>query len=66
MEPVKLLKHPDDPICLRASCGGNSTIGYYCIFRGKRTEIVECLEHVLKALKSDQQEMKNQKILMLG
>lgn len=54
MPVVKLMQHPDDPLCLRASCGGTDEIGYYCVFRGERTEIVKCLEHIVKALKSEQ------------
>lgn len=54
MPVVKLIQHPDDSLCLRASCGGTDDIGYYCVFRGERTEIVKCLEHIIKALESDQ------------
>jgi hypothetical protein len=54
MASVKLMQHDDDPMCLRASCGGTEDIGYYCVFRGERSEIVKCLERIITALKSDQ------------
>ena len=47
---VKLVKKPDDPICVRASCGGDPAFGYYCTFRGSRTDVIKCLELVLQKL----------------
>lgn len=55
---VKLIKKPDDPICIRASCGGDEQLvdkgaGYYCVFRGDKQEVIKCLEVIVEALKSD-------------
>jgi hypothetical protein len=54
---IKLIKKPDDPICCRASCGGDKELtnegGYYCVFRGDKQEVIKCLEVILEALKSN-------------
>ena len=51
---IKLIKKPDDPLCCRASCGGMEELGYYCVFRGDKQEVIKSLEVILEALKSDQ------------
>ena len=48
---VVLQRKDDDPICLRASLGGSDRIGYYCVFRGDKEEVIACIEEVLAALK---------------
>lgn len=48
---IRLIKKPDDPACCRASCGGSEEIGYYCVFRGEKADVIACLENVLSALK---------------
>lgn len=53
MSEVKLIQHSDDPICTRISAGGKPEIGYYCVFRGDKTDVISCLEKVLEALKND-------------
>lgn len=50
---VKLTKKTDDPICMRASCGGDPEIGYYCVFRGDKNGVIKGLEAILEALKSN-------------
>jgi hypothetical protein len=47
MKHVKLQRLPDDPICIRASIGGDDRIGYYCLFRGDQAKVIEMIEMVL-------------------
>jgi hypothetical protein len=49
---IKVTKEPDDPICPRASIGGTKEIGYYCIYRGEATAILNILKHVIRELES--------------
>lgn len=51
MSEVKLIQKPDDPVCLRISAGGNHAIGFYCVFRGDKEDVIECLEEILDDLK---------------
>lgn len=50
--PVRILKSPDDPTCLRVSMGGTKDMGYYLIFRGDREAVLHCIETLHAALKS--------------
>lgn len=53
MSEVKLIKKPDDPVCLRISVGGTQAIGFYCLFRGDKEDVIDCLEEILDSLKRD-------------
>jgi hypothetical protein len=44
--PIALTRQPDDALALRASVGGDPTIGYYLIFRGDPETVVKMLEKV--------------------
>lgn len=46
---VKIIKEPDDPLCLRASIGGNKEMGYYITYRGDLKEVRVMLKEVLRA-----------------
>ncbi len=50
---IELIQKPTDPICTRASIGGSPEIGFYCIFRGDKPQVIECLEAILKGLKDN-------------
>jgi hypothetical protein len=52
MADIKLIQKPNDPTCLRLSIGGTKDVGFYCVFRGDKSAITECLEEILQALKS--------------
>ena len=47
---TRLIQKPADPLCCRISAGGGLGLGYYCVFRGDRKEVAECLRRVLEAL----------------
>jgi hypothetical protein len=47
---VKIIKQPDDPLCCRASIGGDPDIGYYLTFRGNREDVLKALKIVTNAL----------------
>lgn len=48
---VTVRKLPDDPLCLRASLGGLSEMGFYLSYRGDGMRVRELLEAALSALK---------------
>ena len=50
---TKVIKLQPDPIALRASIGGKPEIGWYCSYRGNRTDIITMLEIVLEDLKDN-------------
>jgi hypothetical protein len=52
MTHVTLQHLPDDPLCLRASIGGNKEEGYYCAFRGEQKAVVAMLETVLLVMQN--------------
>lgn len=53
MNSVHLIRRMDDAAqVLRASIGGTAALGYYCVQRGSKAQIVAMLETVLKALKA--------------
>jgi hypothetical protein len=47
---TRLIQVPSEPQCCSVSAGGIDGLGSYCVFRGKREEVTECLRQVLKAL----------------
>jgi hypothetical protein len=47
---TRLIQVPSDPQCCSISAGGIDGLGSYCVFRGNREEVTECLRQVLKAL----------------
>jgi hypothetical protein len=47
---TRLIQLSSGPQCCSVSAGGIDGLGYYCVFRGKREEVTECLRQVLKAL----------------
>lgn len=49
---VRIQKETDDPICLRASIGGTSVIGYYLTYRGDREKILDMLQEAVAALEA--------------
>jgi hypothetical protein len=52
MTHVTLQHLPNDPICLRASIGGDEKRGYYCTFRGNQQEVIAMIETVLLVLQN--------------
>ena len=46
---VVIMRKADDFV-LRVSLGGTSGVGYYCVYRGKREQVIECLGEVLAVL----------------
>lgn len=51
-EFVRITKEKTDPICLRASIGGDAKKGYYLVFRGDNPQDIEnMLSDVLNAFK---------------
>ncbi len=38
-EIVKVVKHPDDPLCPRVSLGGKAGRGFYVVYRGSIDEV---------------------------
>jgi hypothetical protein len=52
MTHVTLQHLPNDPICLRASIGGDHEKGYYCTFRGEQQKVIAMLETVLLVLQN--------------
>lgn len=48
---VRIIKSPDDPMCLRISAGGLHDKGYYINYRGNLKDIELALETILKAVK---------------
>ena len=51
-DPVVILyKTGNDSMACRASIGGESDNGYYCIYRGDRQRTITIVEYVLDALK---------------
>lgn len=46
---VSIQHEESDPICLRASIGGQAEEGFYIVYRGDRTKVLEMLKHVTKA-----------------
>lgn len=51
MNNTKIIKKEDDPIALRASIGGTKEIGFYCVFRGNKMDVIDMIEKVLTDLK---------------
>jgi len=47
---IRLIQVASDPQCCSLSAGGISELGFYCVFRGKREEVIECVRQVLQAL----------------
>ena len=47
---VKVIRKADDPHMLRASIGGDKTVGYYCVYRGNKADVIACVQTVLEAL----------------
>lgn len=47
--PVTLIKKPDDPICARASCGGNEK-QMYITYRGSLAAVEKVLKNCLKTI----------------
>lgn len=39
--PIKIKRETTDPICMRASIGGNAFMGYYLVFRGEDMQEIE-------------------------
>ncbi len=48
---ITVRKAPDDPVCTRVSCGGNSKIGFYLTYRGTVDASIEAMERTLLVLK---------------
>jgi hypothetical protein len=46
-------KERNDPAgVLRASTGGTPKIGFYCVYRGEKLQIIAMLEKILERLKN--------------
>lgn len=50
---TKIIKKENDPIALRASIGGKPGIGFYCVFRGNKSDILDMLEQVINDLRKE-------------
>lgn len=47
---VTITRAPADPICPRVSVGGNTTLGFYCVFRGPAADCTRALKEALHAM----------------
>jgi hypothetical protein len=49
---IIITQEDPDPIALRASIGGRADIGFYLVYRGQKTDVIEMIQTVLAAFKS--------------
>lgn len=49
---TKIIKEPDDPLCLRVSIGGTPKTGYYLVYRGDPEQIETMLTEMLKSFRT--------------
>lgn len=49
MSAIRITKEQDDPICLRASIGGQVPEGYYIVYRGDREKVLAMLRSVVES-----------------
>lgn len=47
---VKIIRHEDDPICCRASVGGDKETGFYIVYRNKPDDVLCALKAVVTAM----------------
>jgi hypothetical protein len=47
---IKISRLPNDPLCLRASIGGDAKMGYYLLFRGDQKKVLEMLKDTTLSL----------------
>jgi len=56
---IRITKQPDDPHgILRISLGGIPEIGYYCVYRGTKEQVIDCLGKALIAMKAMASQLK--------
>jgi hypothetical protein len=49
---LKISRLPNDPLCLRASIGGDPKMGYYLLFRGDQKKVLEMLKATTLSLEA--------------
>lgn len=52
MKEVKLTQAAPDPICTRVSIGGNTELGFYCVYRGSIGSAITATEAALDKMKA--------------
>jgi hypothetical protein len=50
---IIITQEDPDPIALRASIGGRADIGFYLVYRGSKTDVIEMIQTVLAAFKEE-------------
>lgn len=59
--PIKISREKTDPICMKASIGGNEQYGYYLVFRGdSMQEMEQMLIDTTEAFKQAHKRFKEQ------
>lgn len=55
---IKIIRKEDDPICCRASIGGDHKTGFYLVYRNNPEDVLKAINEVRAFLITDMEEFK--------